>query len=303
MKIRWLTFASHSGFLAAGGPAIEGPVDPSVHVDRAVFLAGKLEAGAWGTVQSYDGAGMSGGLLHNIAVGADDVQSSFFPLLRECALAAPEACAEVSATLRDAGWTLSADGRLRSLASGALAGGREIRRELSGSEIGAVPKTGPDTDRARAWADRLFRAFAHERTRAAQAAYAAAWMAQGNSADERAVYSAVLGRAVDSMLALPAAALPVEVELAMSVYHAFSVNAPARARKVLSPLLAKLHDGLAPELFAQRLVRALGTQKFARWQDTTGTGRNRYDRTRVVVWNNPTLWPKSVAQKLMPIDL
>lgn len=309
MQTKWVTYKKYSGFVVRGGPGFSNPVNRNLHIDRAVYLAGQLEAANWGTVQGYDGCGMSGGILHNIAVSPADLsQGSFFALLRECIAREKIATAEVVDALTKVGqissdgWKVTQDGKLRVLSTGALVSGSAIRLEFSGSATGSVPKTGPDALRAKAWAERFFRLFSNPATAAAQSDYAAAWLAAGNKASELQVYTDFLGRAIDSVIGLQVASLPPEIDLAMCVYHAFSVNAPGIAIKCLDPLMGKL-PALTAAGFAAALIKALGKRQYGNWLDAPGDGSNRYDRTRKAVWSRPDLWDAKIAKTLMPKDL
>ena len=304
VKSRWVSYKSYSGYVASGGPKIDQPVNSALHIDRAVFLSGQLEAGSWGTVQGYDGCAMSGGILHNIAVSPKDLsQGTFFALLREVSVRAKPAFAPIDAEFKRLGWTITADGKLRNVATGALVSGEAIRLELSGSSKGAVLKTGADSLRAQAWAERFFTLLSMPSTFGAQSDYAASWLADGNKGDELAVYGKFSKVGVtDSIIGLPANFLPPEVEIAMCVYHSFSVNAPGTAKGVLSPILARL-DKLTPSGFATQLIRGLGKKQYGNWLDAPGDGSNRYDKTRKAVWARPDLWDGTLAKSLMPRDL
>lgn len=306
MQTKWVTYKKYSGFVVRGGPPIGNPVNSTMHTDRAVYLAGQLEAGAWGTVQGYDGCAISGGILHNIAVSPADLsQGTFFALLRECIAREKLATSEVVDALSKVGWKVAQDGNLRVISTGALVSGSAIRLELSGSATGNVLKTGPDSLRAKAWAERFFRLFSNPATFAAQSDYAAAWLAGGNKGNELDFYARFMLRPIDSIIGLRADAMPAEIELAMCVYHAFSVNAPGTAKGVLSPISDKVQklSNPAPAVFAAQLIRALGKKQYGNWMDSPGDGSNRYDKTRKAVWARSDLWDKTLAKQLMPVDL
>lgn len=304
VQSRWVSFKNHSGYLAKGGPKIAQPVNATLHVDRAVYLTGQLEAGSWGTVQSYDGAGISGGIIHNIAVmPASMTQGDFWGLLQVVFSRAPAASAPVIDALSKVGWKVASDGHLRD-AAGVLVSAKAIRTEISGAEAGNVPNSGPDSLRAQAWAERLSTLLMDSSTYSAQSDWAATWLANGNKGDELSVYTFFVKHALDSIIGLQVSALPPEVELAMDVYHAFSVNAPGTAKGVLSPVLARLKaNNLSPVQFATALIRALGTDPYANWKDMPGDGGDRYDRTRLAVWARADLWDTTMAHSLMPRDL
>jgi hypothetical protein len=251
---------------------------------------------------------MSGGILHNIAVQPSDLsQGSFFTLLARVFGSATKASGDVVKTLASIGWHVSPDGVLRDQA-GLKVPGRSIRNEFSGPD-GKVPKTGPDFYRAKMWAENFHKLFVNPDTWSAQSRYAAEWLAGGNRVNELKVYNyfafptvpmETAGITLDSVISLPVSLLPPEIDLAMCVYHAFSVNAPSIAMKCLASVK---YTGVSAEQFAMKLIRALGTRKYGNWQDSPGDGSNRYDRARRAVWARSDLWPLAMSKKLMPMDL
>lgn len=293
MRTRWVTYKHYSGYVVDGGPPVQLPESHMhLHIMRAVWLASRLEAPRYGSVQGYDGAGMSGGLLHNIAVMPQSMeQGSFFELLSRVMTASPSDAADVKLSLAQKGWHVAPDGWLRD-STGAKVSAQNIRNEFSGPD-GKVPRAG--SDRQRAWAEMFHRLFAAPGTHLAQMSYAAEWLARGNSKAESEVYRYYAR--LDSVVSLPSAQLPPEVDLAMCVYHSFSVNAPGIASACLSSPVAE-----DSKRFAKKVIRALGKRKYARWTDEPGDGGNRYDKTRTAVWECG-LWPQDLARELMPRDL
>lgn len=90
---KYTRYTDYAGFIARGDVAITASTafDKSQTLDRAVMIAAELEAGSWGTVQSYDGCGISGGILHNTATfpGKQGL-GSLWPLLEKCEAAIGE---------------------------------------------------------------------------------------------------------------------------------------------------------------------------------------------------------------------
>lgn len=301
MRTRWVTYKNYSGYIVDGGPIVElSPTEKNLHVMRAVWLTSRLEGSHFGTVQGYDGAGMSAGLLHNIAVFPRTLeQGSFFALLARVMTASPADAEEVREALGMQGWQVGRDGVLRNV-EGVKVSGREIRNEFSGPE-GKVPRRG--SERQRAWAERFHRLFAAQGAHLAQIDYAAEWLAAGYGSTELDIYKRfTLQPSLDSFIGLPSVRLPPEIDIAMCVYHAFSVNAPAIAKGCLDAALPLRINEKAID-FAKRLIRKLGAKKYAAWQDEPGEGgRSRYDKTRRAVWSSP-FWDTGLARELMPVDL
>jgi len=301
-KIRWFEFKAYSGIAITGDEPVT-IMDRGLHMDRAVWLTSQLEAPKYGSVQGYDGAGISGGLLHNVAVLPKTMeQGDLWKLVRRAldavALVKGDPPA-ISALLAANFWTITPDGILRTTA-GVKVSGQAIRDVVSPPN-GRVPKSGAQYSQALAWAGALSALFSSRpEAKLAQKVYAAEWLAQGRSVVELPVYWAFTGNlAVDSPIGLPAASLPAEVDLAMCVYHSFSVNAPAPAAKALEGVTVNPAN---PVSFGTTLIRRLGKTAFGRWTDEPGDGNNRYDRTRRAVWKSD-LWDSAMVRRLMPRDL
>ena len=300
------TYKTYSGCLVRGVRPFAAPADVELHLDRAVWLAAQLEGPKFGTVQSYDGCGISAGLLHNIAVLPKSLeQGSLFALLRRMIVSTanlPSVPLDALVhALAEVGWAVAHDGKLRT-SSGVLVSGAAIRNEFAPPN-GKVPnKTGADWAKAARWAAIFHEAFADPLTERGQIDYAIEWLAAGNRADELAVYRRFIPQpTLDSAVALRSRRLPPEVDFAMCVYHAFSVNAPAPAATALKSVATETD----PRRFAKKLIRKLGTSTYGAWKDEPGDGGNRYDKTRLAAQRlgNLDLWPSGMMNELMPRDL
>lgn len=315
-KVTWKSLAAGSGESkrVCSGPLIHGttrfeaPLQAALHAHRAVWLASQLEAPSWGSVQSYDGCGMSAGLLHNTAVlpgrNGKQTQGTLWGLLstlRKGAGAEPSpALAALLTALSDKGWDIAPHGVL--VAAGTLKPitAAEIVRELTPTD-GAVPKVGPAWKRAERWAQLFHAAFSDTATRSSQVAYACEWLAADRRGDEHRVYalfaphSAPLAAlSAEPFERLPAASLPVEIDVAMCIYHAFSVHNPAHARDALGEVLLRVDGSDAPK-FAKSLVHALA-HRTPRWLT------KRYPRTRLALRTPAAraLWPAEVIDRIAP---
>ena len=123
-----------AGVLIRGTNAFEQPLDASGHLSRAVWLTAQVEGAKWGTVQSYDGAGMSGGLLHHTALFPKTMKAGqLWELLGDILTAVPDCppARAMTEALQAAGWELSARGKLLKLGGLHSVNGEEIRRTLT----------------------------------------------------------------------------------------------------------------------------------------------------------------------------
>lgn len=317
---KYITFGKYSGYVLYGNTPVAPPADKGLHLARAAFLASQCEGPKWGTVQSYDGCGMSGGLLHNIAVlPTDRSQGTLFALVeairRACASKVPPELQVVLDGLRmELGARLSTDGFVY-YADGSKAGqrvpGEALRTMLSGP-MGVTTRGAPN---AVTWIQRFNALLASPVTYEAQYEYSMRWLADTQRLAELTVYRKLLGPTLDTIanVRCDSALAPFDtdgigklgsgLDLALCVYHAHSVNAPGAAAPCLANALPLLDKGNAA--FAGTLIRLLGKKDFARWRDMPGeNGGDRYDATRRAA-KASGLWPASFfeAGNLMPMDL
>lgn len=269
------------------------------HLDRALYLTSLVEVGGkFGLVQSYDGAGMSCGLEHKIALyPRNKKQGSLWGMLAEIrAAVAPCSCPELGelmSALTNVGWTLDAAGVLRHADTGREVGGNDIRNEFTPPN-GKVPKTGPEWEQAKRWIELWHGVFAHPATFQVQIESARKGLLKHNRKGELSAYKAACG--LHPTVLKARFNITEEQDLAMCMYHAHSVNAPAIARKCLT---ASRPD--ATPQWPKRLIRTLGLRDFARWKDNR-RGNNRYDRTRVLAMKSG-LWEARLfegPQAIMP---
>jgi hypothetical protein len=308
MQIKWRALSMGtgankrlcSGPLIAGVSRFEQPLRPALHAERAVWLSAQLEAPSWGSVQGYDGCGMSAGLLHNTAVlpggGKGPTQGKLWSLLaamhKHQSSASAPALAALLQRVAASEWSIAVHGGL--VAAGTLKpiGAVSILRELTPPD-GAVPKAGAGWKRASEWAALFHAAFAEAATYPAQVAYAAEWLSADKRGEEHRMY-ALFAPSAPAFSAIASDTLPPEIDLAMCIYHAFSVHNPAHARAALVSVLDRV-DGADSMKVAKALVRALANQT-PRWK------QKRYPRTRKALQTSAAraLWPRAVIAAVAP---
>lgn len=301
-KPAYRRFKSYAGFLVVGEAPVTTADFPSIasdHLQRATYLTACLEAPHWGTVQSYDGAGISAGIMHAIAFyRATGRQGSLWGLLREIELACDNSVvAEVWGLLADVGWYLATDGVVRSRDDGSVVHGMKIRWTISGP-LGKVPPSGPVHEAAKRWAMAFSRMMADPATFGIQIKFCIDWLNRGHSGLEGRVYRWLStaqknGGSQAAEVNSPGAAMSPEHDLAMAVYQAFSVNAPSPAARCLSSTQA-----VGPGDFSRTLIRALGTAQRSGWA-------HRYSLTRSRALSSG-LWPSELftgSRAVMPPTL
>lgn len=267
----------------------------SMHMQRAAFIAMKMEAPYWGGVQSYDNAGISGGPFHWIArFPKTGEQGPLFGLLKYIDERAPGVMEPFAKLLFNQGWFLAQDGKLRTKHNGAIVSGNEFR-DICAPTRGLVPETGMERQQAERWAIALHNVLVNSMTYQAQVDYAIKYLCTTQGKAECEVYSAILNRPVSAPEVILETALDESTSIAMSVYHAHSVNAPAPALACLKAAyqdtgsVKAMSTNQARE-FSEKLVQRLARKKYGNWE-------MRYVRTRNAIIESK-LWPN--AETILP---
>jgi hypothetical protein len=275
-EVTWRQLRSWSGCKISGKGKYElKDGEKNNHMKRALWLTARIEGGGtFGAINSYDGAAMSAGLEHKIAIFPKSMkQGSLWPLLRKLELYGQ--CQQLQnlwSAFKKVNWYVSQDGVLRHYNTGRPIAAQEIRDELS-PPGGKVPQSGPNWEKAKKWAILFHELFAAPETRQIQIDAAIETLVRGNKRFEEDAYRKTLGVEHPTVLEV-GKNIDEKWDLAWCVYHSFSVNAPTMARKVLvasNPTMA--------DWYPKKLIKELGTTKYGRWHDTKD-GKNRYDRTR-----------------------
>lgn len=301
----WRSYKSYSGVLVKGVNPVGLPSNIYNHMQRSFYLTAQIESPKWGTVQSYDGAGISGGPLHNTAFQpSSGEQGSLFSLLSTII---SDLSGKNNANLvafqklvKASGWEIGIDGKVRYISTKKLVTGSEIRNKVAPIN-GVVPKSGLNWTYASTLALILHNLLNDPATYAAQTKYSIDYLIRGQKALELAAYTYILG--VDRIdlpnvtinVTLDKYFLTKEQDLAFCVYHSHSVNAPGPAKTCIdSAMKFKKED------FPRKLLYLLGTSSYGNWRDDS-IGNNRYDRTRLAA-KESGLWEPSFFEKdgIMP---
>lgn len=274
--VTWVKYKEYAGCKIDGTVPVPKPTS-NFHMDHAFYLTAMIEAPTYGSVQSYDGAAMSGGPLHNIAVQPRDLaQGSFFALLRhiEVTTVNPPELLDLWAAYNAQRWAVTQNATLKNKNTGNSVPGAEIRNTFTPIN-GAVPKEGEAWEKAKRWALLHHKLLASPATFDAQKSYAINWLLQTQKDVENLFYQGREPRTLTD--------LSPEEDLAMCVYHCYSVNAPAPARDELVKTLSKSKSG---KPFAVALIAHLASNSFGNWEV-------RYTRTYNAALASG-LWPKSL---------
>ena len=250
------------------------------HLDRATWLTSAVEVGAtFGTVQSYDGAAMSAGIEHKIAVFPKTVeQGTLWNLLLKLEdhlePNLPRTLLALFSEFDKVGWYLDPQGSLRNKHTGRKISGAEIRNEFT-PVGGVVPESGPAYDKAKKWILLFSNVFSDPATFSTQIKQARLGLLNSHKDLENQIYKHYC-QIEDASLATLGKNISKELDLAMCFYHSYSVNAPTKARHVLRAVFEK---NLSEVEFSKELIRSLGTNTFANW-------KQRYLRTWTAAKNS-----------------
>lgn len=292
LSVKRVTYKEYAGIVVNDfqRPVTTEGFDFNKHIDRAAYVAMKLEAPFWGGVQGYDNAGLSGGPFHWIArFPKTGGQGPLFGLLKHIETVAPGTTEPFTKLLYDRNWFIAQDGMLRDRKSGGLITGNEFR-DVCAPTRGLVPETGPERQQAERWAIALHNVLVNSMTYRAQVSYAIKYLCTTQGKAECEVYSAILNRVVITPEVILETELDALTSCAMSVYHAHSVNAPAPALQCLQAAYKdvgetkKMSTDQAHK-FSDSLIKRLALKKFGNWEQ-------RYVRTRKAILE-AKLWPNA----------
>jgi hypothetical protein len=264
---RVVTYKQFSGIVLHGEePVTTWPgMNTRNHLSRCVLLAAQLEAPKWGTVQTYDGCGISGGIIHHTATfpGKQDL-GSLWPLL--------EAVEKQTGHALIDGIQIT-DGIPHFRATGVKLTGDNIRELFTGTKEGRTATPAPAVPVANATAIHL--ALRSDASKAAQVTAAKAWLLKMTG---KLSLSGIVN--TDIRLAdLEAQDFSsTGAELALCVARAFVINNPAAARRCYSAA----DSPTAPD-FAKKLYHAFATD---------GHWTNRFRHTADAA-TRLGLWPRA----------
>lgn len=307
-EAEYVRFKDGAGFRVPGSVSVEMPSEDDTHMRRTFYVVSQLESPRWGSVQNYDKAGMSAGPLHATAVlpglgKQGKLWGLVGQIIAQCEYVG--AVRHLHRQIELAGWRITHTGTVVHAKNG-----KEVEMEILRARISAlhgnVPSFGLKYESAKEWALAFHHVFANASTFVLQELFAIDWLVRGQKTTELAAYMKYMTKVMNKRDAYnfiqyaAQADLGSDLDLAMIVYHAFSVNAPAPALKALRTAI-ETTDPEEPGEFARRLIAELGTTPYGRWHDTAD-GKNRYDKTREVC-SNTGYWNEDRFDLLMPENL
>jgi hypothetical protein len=316
-KVKFRRFKNYSGPIISGSSKLDINL-VKTHWDRIVWLTSQVESGGkFGTVQSYDGAGMTAGITQAIAVyprelahednNPEDDQGVLWELLEAVREDSPELTKRIDDEFKEIGWVLY-QGQVRYVnedgTPGDLVHGRVLREELTPNQ-GIVPSSGEDWDTAKGWALLFHDVFSDPKSFPAQINFAETHLIKLARRKPRFLRGESVQSIVYNNDCRDTKLFSKEdpMDLAMATFFSNSVNAPALAFRLLerARILEKARnehgtrpnwqDPIQRRNFAKTLICMLGTANYAKWNFKIVTGR--YQRTRKAAMK---IWPKHLFE-------
>jgi hypothetical protein len=320
-----ITFGKFAGLKINGKIDMPEPEDFDIsHLSRASWLTAQVESGGkFGTVMNYDGTGMTAGIHQAIAVyprALDDnnKENDQGPLWELISDLKAHWLTHLEAPITDCPWNEFEDWLFRmgiyiEKSTAYPVGftfklrGKTLRRLLSGDEEGVLPKMGASRIGAESVIKMFHKLFSSEWTFETQLKYGTDNFQKDSFKKLRfctkgALSNETLKTVVYSDMK-EIAGMSHALDLAMSVYWSNSVNAPGYALKILCKVIDSAYrPGFQNgDVFPRKLIQAIGTAQYGRWDDDIPGGR--YQRTRDAAMKK---WPKELfvgPNAIMPKDL
>lgn len=317
-----VTYKDYAGVSIKGDVEL-GPPGPR-HMDAASWLTAQVESGGkFGTVISYDGTGMTAGIHQAIAVYPrelssqkdgypKDSQGPLWKLLHRCFQAYPDlhTVKDMQSFLEGLGFCV-VNGVAKDPLLQRPVDGYTIREQFTGSADGVMPHKGPGRDKAELAAGMFSVFFSDIHTHSIQLGWGEEHLLKRiervklRHSHNQTVKQSTVSQCVYNPLGVDAGMvkrsdLPPELDLAMSVWMSFIVNAPSIALRKMAKTLDFFRTR-EPEEFSKELIHSLGTAKWGRWD--AGIKYGRYQRTRNYAMK---VWPEELfvgKDAIMPKEL
>jgi len=330
MHITRRTIGKYAGPIVYGEKNLIEKPDASSHLERAFWLTCEVETGnRMGSVMMADGTAFTIGLDQHVAVypkelahedfNALDDQGGAWALLAEIEKAHGPV-EPLWEALKEQGWYVSPDGHLRWLEEGrakikgkwvAFKAGDLVHgaliRDVFTPYKGYVEKTKINTkqwEQSKRWATLLHELTAHPQTFEAQKQFGINHLIERiktrkikfSTTRRKTTNFHVIYQTKD-LNEFSTKDLGENLDLAMCVFHAYTVNAPAIAYSVMAKTFLKTHRTHSKYEFSKELLSGLKNQKYGRWD-------KRWIRTRKIAMDSG-LWDPALFKSkdaIMPLN-
>ena len=289
----WVRYKNYAGIILRGTVPVAIPKGDKKynHLSRAFYLTSQLESPTWGTVQSYDGCGISAGPYHFIACNPSTcVQGFLFEFINYVRSSINDKNVNLSSLVNElikCGWYLTSKGLVDN--NNKLISGIDIRNVFAPIN-GVVPASGKSREQADKWALLFHTLLSDPITYRAQEEYAVNYLCKGYQSKEKEIYDIAMNKnnysLSDLQVGLDINKLSFEADLVMCLYHSASVNAPGIAIKSL----VKTDRKNLPK----QIIRNIATTNYGNWN--CNLKNSRYSHAREIV-KKSGLWPNSLFEQ------
>lgn len=305
--MKQINFKKYSGYRIRGKCPIE-ETRMFKHLDNASKLTSMVESGGkYGTVISYDGTGMTAGIHQAIAVypkasSTKKGQGPLWKLLARMMSINPGILEFINILeiLHGQNLMLNSDGVVRDTLNGERVTGDRIRKAF-GTPNGVLSNNAEDRTRAQSLARLFHELFSNPLTFGIQQEFGklhfiksarrhkmrfSSKLRNKELTIHKGVYSTITRM---DITALNSDNMPIQLDIAMSFFWSYYVNAPSMAVKKLCQVYDRYdrRDKKWHKRFPKALIKKLGTSSYGRWDDDIDSGR--YQRTRNAML---TMWPE-----------
>lgn len=311
----------HGALRGAEGAAYPYLAHHHSHLNTAVFLTAMIESMHWGTVQSYDGCGMSAGPLHSTAVLPNNnfALGPLWGLLQRIGqhdrISSIATYDELMDYLESKGLVFNAmtgipvSTRTRRAATGYQVSevltppAKHVNQTLA---YGTVGPHGPGHEQAKQFCILFANLFSDPATYLAQIDHSIDWLLKASQA-ERNLYALAWGTPGVDRYYLSDENLGPAMSLALAVYHSFSVNAPAVASSTLATVLAVWNRGGRGPVYdneenaaalAGYICQAFKRSGYGMWGARTEGRQSRYEKTRAAA-SKLGVWDEELINAVM----
>lgn len=306
ITVRRREFRRWAGCLIYGKNKLQIPTETN-HLDRAGILTSLVESGGrLGTVMSYDGTGITAGLIQCIGVlpaaveafGSSkpaSTQGPLWQLVEKVTEVYPSLTSRLIEEFNDSlGWDIK-NGVVIDTSSGTPVHGRDLRHELTPPH-GVVPKFGENWDSAKGWALIFHEIFSDPRTSNIQILEARKHF----SGLKTRAWGPLHGHTLNSLL-YRKLDKPLyrgdPLDLAMGIFYSYSVNSPSKALQIFWEAFKETIN--TRKIYHSEMSRILATNLVEGFRKSTyGNWPKRHKRTRAAA---KKIWPTELFSEPYPV--
>lgn len=298
LKVRYGSYGKFSGpYIKGDVDAMHKPYLDDTHWMRVLWLTTMVESGGkTGSIMMADGTGCTAGVEQSIIVYPRNltVQGPLVKLLWLLDHVIPLHYYAIGELFDRHRWVIAGDKKIRDADDGSIIRPADLREALTPNQ-GRVPRSGPQWEQSKEWAQAFCEIFSRKDTRDAQIKHAMdgftkfARRVEHKKLDHVSIEDAVYG----GNAMKPPFEDSIEGwtnDLAMALFWERKTNGPAPALTRLGRAVKRFEP--QDPAFGRFLIQQLSTAKYGRW----ATNRNRRARKFAQM-----VWPKELFTGPKPV--